>query len=770
MLVNKKCKSFWKSGDKITITIDTSTIYNNPYSYLNGAPQYSLTEESSLTLAVLCTFLNPDSDLCLWLAHIAPHNSLGLYNSSSTLEEEKKVRLGVFMKKVEAAMEADEPPGLPARPDTAEENWETVDPRSAVQEDSVVCVDFGTSSTVAAVRENDGNVHLLRIGGLDIEMGGDNCAEWWYESPTALEFTSVNDLLSLWRGDPWRPMATGRHIKCGRLARNELRQGQRAQSGISAIKTFARGLPGTTPVCLKDEQGVDFELSPLPVAEAADGIGDFDTRPLDPIELYAYFIGLALNNQSAFGGRIYCDYAMTFPVKFPREVRQRILQGFYRGLLRSMPPSLASSPDWQQSCPFTLTEHASEPTAFAAGVLPYLGIEPTEDGVPFAVFDFGGGTTDFAFGLWRLPTPEEQGNNGWEQVLDILDVAGDENLGGEHLLALLVYELLRGNAENCRKCIAAGVSVMLPPGRTPFDGSELLFADSRAARANTVTLCELLRPLWEDGVLSDDDTGLLEVSLLDHEGKEARLGLAADAESLVPTLKARIRQGVEAFFTTFRQAFKIHGIRPQQLHVLLAGNACRSPLVREVFADVLAGIVPTERESVIIHNELLPDIGAENGEAPRTDARPHASDGLPAPTLKTGVALGLLRLLPGETTGMVERNRKAEAPFLFTVGIFDHNFLKPVVQRNAEYGKWHQGGKVFRGGISLLGYTASPVAMEGACPRAECRQLRFAWGEANFGKGVFIKATGPREIVVALGQLDAEVPDESTAQVCTLKS
>jgi len=645
---------------------------------------------------------------------------------------------------------------------------EAADPWEAVQHGAAVCIDFGTSSTVAAVRESDGSTRLLRIGsGLDNEDGeGRDEAQDPFENPTALEFANFSALLSPWKNEPWRPETQWKDVKFSHLARNELKQGERAQNGIRNIKTWARGLPGTFPLRVSDEKGAAFEFSPLPVEEL-DGLGDIRQRPVDPIELYAYFLGLACNNQSAFGGRIYCDYAMTFPVKFPQEVRRRIRQGFYRGLLRSMPCSLACSPRWKEKPLFRLEERASEPTAFAASVLPYLGIKPTEGGVPFGVFDFGGGTTDFAFGLYRKPTAEEKGANNWSRVLDILDVSGDENLGGEHLLELMAYELFHGEPKNCQTCLKADVAVTLPPSRQVFDGSELLFTnDTREARANTVTLCEMLRPLWEKGCLADDDTGLLEANLQDREGKSVKISLKVDADKLRACLKARINKGVSAFFTAFAQAFKMNGIRPQQLHVLLAGNSCRSPLVRECFEENLKTVVPTERKTVTIHYEMLP--GGKRDAALRQGAGEIAPDGSIPPTLKTGVALGLLRLLRGESTGVVERNRKEESPFLFTVGTFEEDRLVPVIQRNAMYGEWVRADKVYREGVSILGYSASPLAMEKGMSRAECRPLRFDWGEENFGKSVFLKASGPREIVAAIGEESADTPDVSTAQTRTL--
>lgn len=636
------------------------------------------------------------------------------------------------------------------------------DPWQDVQEDAVVCIDFGASSTTAAVREADNSVRLLRLDAFDPE-GAPTDGRDPYENPTCLEFSDVGEALNAWRNEPWRPLVEWKHVKCARLARDELRRGARAESGLTTIKTWARALPDSCPTWLRDETGKAFELSPLPPENDEDDPGDFATRPLDPVELYAFFLGVALNNQAFFGGRIYRDYFMTFPVKFPVEVRRRILQGFRRGLLRSMPHTFGVSRRWLEEKPFRLGERASEPAAFAAGVLPWLGVEPTEAGEPFAVFDFGGGATDFAFGLWRLPTPEERLNEPWERVLDILDASGDENLGGEHLLEALAYELLRSSPANRENCAAARVTFSPPREEALFEGSELLLASNPEARANTVTLCEYLRPLWEEDRLPDDETGVWEANLLDREGKTVGVTLTVDKDVLRDCLRKRILKGVRAFFAAFGQAFKTHGVRPRKLHVLLAGNSCRSSLTREAFDVCLDEIVPNERESVIIHDEMLPG-GAKAAASSET-----LPDGGVPPTLKTGVALGLLRLLPGEATGLVERNRQDEAPFFHTAGIFENNILKPILPRNAEYGRWRLAGRVFREGVFLLGYTLSPEALELRCPRSACRQLRLDLGEENFGKYLFVKAVAPGKIATALGTDADGAPDEASVRVFTLK-
>lgn len=219
--------------------------------------------------------------------------------------------------------------------------------------------------------------------------------------------------------------------------------------------------------------------------------------------------------------------------------------------------------------------------------------------------------------------------------------------------------------------------------------------------------------------------------------------------------RGRIREGVLAFFTTFRQAFKIHEIRPRELHILLAGNSCRSPLVREVFDDVIrTEVTPNESETVLVHYEMLPGRGEydkkEKDEGTPAGA-PRNGDTPLTPTLKTGVALGLLRLLPGEATGIVERNRSEESPFLYSVGMFKNERLMPVLRRNAVYGEWQLLGKVFRNGWTLIGYSDSPLAMEEQAARTRCRERRINWGTENFGRTIYIRAVGPNSAELALG-------------------
>lgn len=613
------------------------------------------------------------------------------------------------------------------------EEWHGRDPEGDIQQGVPIAIDFGTTSTVVAFRE-DGYDHLLRIGVQDYQHA---VKAEHYENPTALEFIDYNNLEKCWNELPYKPFIRWVDVKCSHQARAEILGGETplaaVRSGMTNIKTWARNGPSSPPLQLTDQKGMEFEISTLPVDADSNLQDDFSSYPFDPIELYAFFLGLGINNQLSYGGRIYHDYYLTFPIKFTRETRQRILNSFYRGLERSLPASLGFRKDWKEKTSFSVAEHANEPTAFAASVLPSLGLEASESGLAFGVFDFGGGTADFCFGLYRNATPKEEEEEGWETVLDILDSAGDENLGGEHLLHGLAYNVVSENKgalqDNGNGCIP----FVKPVEARPFPGSEMLLDDSVIAHTNTTRLREALRPIWECGEF-DEDAGLT-LTLTNNTGEEVPMvALNIDVETLNDFLKQRIFRGVGDFFATFQQAFKASNATTHELHVLLAGNSCKSPLVREAFDEYSQKILTSEncKDTIHIHELLLP-----------SDETPEA------PTIKTGVALGLLRTIPGEPVGIVERkSTENETPFRFAVGRFKQNILKPLIQRNSPYGTAYKLGVVPRSGVLTIGYSLSSRAIEEQIKRgdSECSERRISWNKADAGKTIMVQATSPKVI------------------------
>lgn len=681
---------------------------------------------------------------------------------------------------------------------------------------AAVTIDFGTSSTVVAMRDQRGEVSLLRVGVQAADMRKPVTPEQ-FENPTVLSFENVPGLLRTWAEVPFRPNVSWNDVQCSHQARAELTMKMR--SGFTDIKTWARGKPEDEPLPITDSNNQELFLEVPPVVPQNDEAANLVGGKLNPIELYAFFLGLYLNNQSMDSGRIFTEYYMTFPVKFDRETRDRILAGFRRGLLRSLPPSLIYASHWD-TAKLTIAERACEPAAFAAAILPLLNVEaairvdgrkgaddfrsfseqslspaaesegknyphepdacnvrspasggaegdpssavtqqglfsgqlkPTQDGVAFGVFDFGGGTTDFAIGLYRLPTPEEREDEGWEKVIEILDTSGDENLGGEHLVQLMAFEVVKNNKD--RLLEQTPIPFMKPTECIHITGGEELFGKSSIARANMRKLCEKLRCIWENGGLGENDglQGQISETFTDREGKENSLVLNVDEKGLCDLLRERIAMGVDAFFHTFAQTFKQNGIETDAFHIILAGNSCKSPLVQECFQKQAKAILKKSRaencEDVFyIYPPQLPD--------------PEQPESV---TLKTGVSIGLLNTLDGEPFGMVSHHSASqETPFGFYVGPMVEDCLQPVLKRNDTYGEWQTFSKVRKHGKCKFLYSLSPLAIEGRIRRGKhCIENTIDWGTENAGKIIVVQATTPDSVTFALKDEQGKILEES---------
>lgn len=62
----------------------------------------------------------------------------------------------------------------------------------------------------------------------------------------------------------------------------------------------------------------------------------------------------------------------------------------------------------------------------------------------YSVFDFGGGTTDFDFGIYSEPT-DRKDKRRFDYVIEHFGAGGDKFLGGENLLELLAFEVFKKN-------------------------------------------------------------------------------------------------------------------------------------------------------------------------------------------------------------------------------------------------------------------------------------------------------------------------------------
>lgn len=620
------------------------------------------------------------------------------------------------------------------------------DPAGDLQRGVPVCIDFGTSSTVVAFREN-GRKRLLRVGVRDWNAparAGD------FENPTALEFIDVAAFAHVWNAEHWRPRISWKDLKCARQARDDVTRVSPVaiiNSVVNDLKTWARD---AAPFATRDQKDRKFALA-TPGTEVRAG----DSAAIDPLAVYAFHLGLAINNQYRGNGQIYHEYYLSFPAVFDGPTRERIRASFALGLERSLPESLGRQSAWREIAPFVVREGVEEPAAYAVAALAESGVEPDERGVAFGVFDFGGGTTDFAFGTYRLATPEEEETRGWERVIRLLDVSGDKDLGGEALLRELAFGVV---SDNAAAVLAQNVSFAFSgPARPIPAGMERVFADGFVARANAGRLAETLRPLWEEGPEAFDveNEGLVHLRVQDGNGVDRDLALVVDKEKALAWLRERILVGVEAFFVAFRQAFKRHRVGPgEKLHIFPAGNSCRSPLVRPCFDEYLATLAREENfktDHFLVHDLPLPD-----------DSNPEAL------TLKTGVALGLLDTVPGETVGVC-REESANAGFRYAFGAFRRGKLEPALNRFSALGEWTSLGRARADLRLVVGWSSSPAALEGWLNRGdpECREQNLAFNQGDAGRTIFARAVGQDTVEIALG--DGDAVDETSIRVLKLE-
>lgn len=603
--------------------------------------------------------------------------------------------------------------------------------------DSNVAIDFGTSSSVVALREN-GRDQLLRIGVKDYYATPEAKD---YENPTVLEFVDFENMLEDWHSTVYRPLLNWDDIHCSHEAKAGLKSSFSAPENISSIfarlKQWALRDDPTKPLWIADlKHKKKYSISTLTERNPIKGqpLTEADiTADFDPIELYAWFLGMNINWRQR---GIFLNYYMTFPVAYPTATKQKILASFRRGLQRSLPEALIEDAVFSQ---FKVEERASEPAAFAAAALHALEIQPTDDGVAYAVFDFGGGTTDFDYGLYRYPV-EGSDEEAWEEVIEHFGSAGDRFLGGENLVENLAYQVFCNNIEHCR---SNKIPFTLPLDAVSLTGAEMLIDSTQAAQSNTTMLMAKLRPIWESTDSEINGTQLA-VSLFNHANKLVPCSLEVKPEELRAWLKQRIQHGINNFLVAMKKSFDQQQRQPSEINVLLGGNSCRSDILRELFGldsddgqsnyvqSYLEQLYTEQSLKLIVHQPLDSD-----------DTNPHAA------TTKTSVALGLLRICPNEPILVINHSDSdaEDSPFQFVVGTHRRGVFKPAVLRNAAYHEWMEVGLVREGLFALL-YSSSPSAEISELPRghADLKEKSIRFARSPTGHRVYARVIAPNTI------------------------
>ena len=570
----------------------------------------------------------------------------------------------------------------------------------------VIGIDFGTKSTVVVKQDTTNRIIPVRIGTGDLSS---EVKEEDFENPSIVEFTNVEKFLEDYQKEIGRPHTSCNDIFVSYDAYQDFQNCKPYDfyAYFSDLKQWANGEKGD--VVIKDKQRKEYHLG-----------ADMDemSEIVNPLELYAYYIGLYINNMR---NGIYLKYLMSFPVGYAKETRDLIAKSFYEGIKKSLPTSILNDTECMNQ--FSVELGISEPAAYAVTALEQSNLEPKDETerLMYGIFDFGGGTTDFDFGICRGTTDEEYEREGYDYILECFGADSDVTLGGENMLELIAYKVYQKNLDIFRE---KKVTFTLPMGENPFPGSEMLLVNSQISRRNMAILKEELRPLWhqeqgwrkkyqlENESQNDVDKEGIVVSLYNIDGELIpQCVLEFSSQELIEIIKNRIQKGIESFFQCLIKIFLydselLEKDKEETVYIFLSGNSSKSEFVKELFQKKIEEYYSRSKKLseklASVHFELIDPLTGENENHDKY-----------VPNAKTGVAYGLLKSREGSSIKIVknyEADSLQQSRFHYYLGRDRrHHFDCRFSPAEIPYNKWipFQGATK---NIIRIYYTNNPMA------------------------------------------------------------
>ena len=498
----------------------------------------------------------------------------------------------------------------------------------------VAAIDFGTKNTTVAIYDRQGRTTLIPIG----EWDDSQPFEKRFENPTTLKFSHTEDFLKEYCAKECQPDTKIDDISVSHLAEEDLYKWDNKKNMMQYqdhLKQWANMQDSRTRI--KDGDGKVYNLC---------GSGCKDTK-IDPIEIYAYYIGLYLNNMKT--GKIYLKYLLSFSSTYVKASCEQIRKSFEKGLKKSFPREICEDAEIMKR--FEVKLWRDEATGYAVCAADtYLNSEyimeergkilecsSGNDNFIYGVYDFGGGTLDFSYGECSR---DEKG----VRIFKTIATGGSSSLGCENILEELTYKIFDDNQYVLNK---KKIKCINPFHIRTIDGGEIV-SDSLEARRNTRQVLNILKECWMhpgENIIDDH----LEFKLMSEDGQEYSIGKGKDVPQIIEEkevedfFKESIKRGVELFIKKYEgiiAEYRKKGV------IFLAGNASRSSRVKECF-DKYFDICGNK------YNFCLVDaLAVENG-----------------PTAKTGVVYGLLLSRPSAEFVKIRIKEGIECPdFLYHIG------------------------------------------------------------------------------------------------------
>ena len=608
------------------------------------------------------------------------------------------------------------------------------DPKEDVHQGGIVGIDFGTKSTVVVYQKDKTTIMPMRISGGKLNKKVEDTD---YENPTVIEFRNVENFLEKYNEKDGRPNTRWEDVMVSHTAFGNLTDGpsEYFTSIISDIKQWTT--KEKEKHYLKDRTGSEYTLAPYLKLD------ENEENYIDPVELYAYYIGSYINTMT---NGIYLEYLLSFPVTYEKAIREKILKSFEKGIKKSLPIQIQEDEKLMKK--FKVKHGANEPAAYAACALKNFKIEPKDkdDKVYYGVFDFGGGTTDFDFGIWKLAEDEDK----YDYELEHFGAGGDKYLGGENIIKELAYKVFTENSDTLLK---KRIQYIRPENYDELKGEgALVNNDSSIAKLNTRILAEELRKIWENSATEDMKT--VELSYLYDTHGEKR-GMGGDEqlsfnvieEEVKKFIREKIEKGINNFFIKLEDAFKDEDAK--EINIFLAGNSCKHPFVNEIFAEYQEKM----KDKIKLN---LYDLKAIEGLKEKDSTKV-------MPTGKTGVAYGLIYSRKGGRIKVTNRDEKEnmanEVNFKFYIGNNKRDLFNSVLSPNSKYEKYEYLGKVTSDTFEIY-YTTLPEAQTGKMEIDKTNVKRISLNEEydeDEEYRIYIKATKPTKISYAIVKKEEDV-------------
>lgn len=532
------------------------------------------------------------------------------------------------------------------------------DPKKDVKDGGIVAIDFGTKSTVVAIQTQNEKTSLVRIAGGSYKK---NVEKSQFENPTIMEFIDIESFEKAYSESKGRPFTKWDDLKVSYAANSSFIGGSKFI--LEGLKQWAGNKD--EKLVIYDKKWKRIDLKPYI---------DVEEDEFDPIEYYAYYIGSYINNM--FTGNIFTKYLLSFPIKYENEIRVKILKSFEKGIKKSLPTSILENEKIMDN--FQVYRGANEPTAYFLCAGKELDKFPKKENEKlfYGIFDFGGGTTDFSFGLCKYIGLT---SSRYDYEIKHFGEGGDKFLGGENILKNLAFEICKDNLATLKE---KDIHFYCPVGCKEFDGYEGILDNSYEAIYNIKQIAEKFRGFWEEDELSKElySSNEIAVTLLSSKDNVETIKLKFDKVKCEEIIDNILKKGIENFISSLSLLFKNDNLGVDKMEIFLSGNSSKSKRFQKMFEEEIQKI------EIEINRNKNEKIFTINYPIQKTEKKD--SLGVNA---KTGTAIGLLESRKGGKFKIIAKDEETndnEINFRYYVGYLKNSKFKSVLDYKVGYDNW----------------------------------------------------------------------------------